>query len=77
MNRILVLLSVLLLLAITQLYAQNPARINIKGIVQDTNSTVLADATVMLLSPSDSSLVNFGNANDKGVFEFRNVKNSL
>ncbi|MDI9866794.1 TonB-dependent receptor [Flectobacillus sp. DC10W] len=75
MNRILVLLSVLLMLAITQLYAQNPTRISIKGIVQDTNSAVLADATVMLLSPSDSSLVNFGNANEKGGFEFRNVKN--
>ena len=56
--------------------AQNPLRVSIKGIVQDTSSDVLAGATVMLLQPKDSALVNFSRANDKGIFEFRNVKNA-
>ncbi len=56
--------------------AQNPTRVTIKGIVQDTNSAVMSGATAMLLQPKDSSLVNFSRANDKGAFEFRNVKNS-
>lgn len=56
--------------------AQNPTRVTIKGIVQDTNSAVMSGATAMLLQPKDSSLVNFSRANDKGAFEFRNVKNA-
>jgi Outer membrane protein beta-barrel family/Carboxypeptidase regulatory-like domain len=57
------------------IYAQNPAKITIKGVIQDTSATVMNGATVMLLTPKDSALVNFSRANDKGVFEFRNVKN--
>ena len=58
------------------IFAQNPARVTIKGIIQDTSSNVMGGATVMLLAPKDSALVNFSRANDKGVFEFKNVKNS-
>ncbi len=57
------------------IYAQNPAKITIKGVIQDTSAAVMNGATVMLLTPKDSALVNFSRANDKGVFEFRNVKN--
>ena len=57
------------------IYAQNPAKISIKGVIQDTSAAVMNGATVMLLTPKDSALVNFSRANDKGVFEFRNVKN--
>ena len=56
-------------------YAQNPNKVTIRGVVQDTASAVMNGATVMLLTPKDSALVNFSRANDKGVFEFRNVKN--
>lgn len=56
--------------------AQTPARITIRGIIQDTSSATMAGATVMLLQPKDSSLVNFSRANDKGIFEFKNVKNT-
>lgn len=56
--------------------AQNPVRVTIKGIIQDTSSNVMGGATVMLLTPKDSALVNFSRANDKGVFEFKNVKNA-
>jgi hypothetical protein len=58
------------------IFAQNPIRVTIKGIIKDTSSNVMGGATVMLLTPKDSSLVNFSRANDKGVFEFKNVKNS-
>ncbi|MEY4538564.1 MAG: hypothetical protein RLZZ306_321 [Bacteroidota bacterium] len=57
-------------------FAQNPARVTIKGIIQDTSSNVMGGATVMLLAPKDSALVNFSRASDKGVFEFKNVKNA-
>jgi hypothetical protein len=57
------------------IYAQNPVKVTIKGVIQDTSAAVMNGATVMLLAPKDSALVNFSRANDKGVFEFRNVKN--
>lgn len=57
------------------IYAQNPAKVTIKGVIQDTSAAVMNGATVMLLTPKDSALVNFSRANDKGIFEFRNVKN--
>ena len=57
-------------------FAQNPIRTTIKGIIQDTSSVGMGGATVMLLAPKDSALVNFSRANDKGVFEFKNVKNN-
>ncbi len=57
------------------IYAQNPIKVTIKGVIQDTSAAVMNGATVMLLTPKDSALVNFSRANDKGVFEFRNVKN--
>jgi hypothetical protein len=47
------------------LFAQNPARVTIRGVVQDTSAMTLTGATVMLLQPKDSSLVNFYRANDK------------
>jgi hypothetical protein len=56
--------------------AQNPARVTIKGSVQDTSGTSMPAATVMLLQPKDSALVNFTRSDEKGSFEFRNVKNT-
>ena len=61
--------------ACVTIFAQNPVRITIKGIIRDTSSTGMGGATVMLLAPKDSALVNFSRANDKGIFEFKNVKN--
>lgn len=40
-------------------FAQNPVRVTIKGIIQDTSSVGMGGATVMLLAPKDSALVNF------------------
>lgn len=64
-----------LFLFCASMYAQNPAKVTIKGVIQDTSAAIMNGATVMLLTPKDSALVNFSRANDKGVFEFRNVKN--
>ena len=55
--------------------AQNPSKITIQGNVQDTLGGELPFATVMLLNPKDSALLNFSQSNDKGVFTFKNVKN--
>jgi hypothetical protein len=54
--------------------AQNTGRFTMKGIVGDTAGVGLPEATVMLLLPKDSSLVNFGRTNKDGSFEFRNLK---
>lgn len=56
-------------------FAQNPNRVSIKGILTDTTGSDLPFATLMLLSPKDSALLNFTRSDDKGAFEFKNVKN--
>ena len=56
-------------------FAQNPSKITIQGSVQDTLGAELPFATVMLLNPKDSALLNFSQSNDKGVFTFKNMKN--
>ncbi|MDJ1494378.1 TonB-dependent receptor [Cytophagaceae bacterium DM2B3-1] len=56
--------------------AQSPTRVTIKGIIHDTAGAVLPAATVMLLQPKDSALVNFSRSDEKGSFEFKSVKNA-
>jgi hypothetical protein len=68
------LLLTMLLLGIC-LYAQNPNRVTIKGTVYDTAGQSLPFATVMLLNPKDSTLVNFTRSDENAVFEFKRVKN--
>lgn len=55
-------------------FAQNTGRFTMKGIVGDSAGVGLPEATVMLLLPKDSSLVNFGRSNKDGSFEFKNLK---
>jgi len=76
MKRLTLLSAWLLLLCGPFLSAQNPGRVTIKGIVRDTTGTDIAFATVMLLSPKDTTLVNYTRSDDKGAFSFKNVKNS-
>ena len=45
----------------------------VTGQVIDTLSNPIPSATVMLLNPRDSSLVNFGVSDARGVFEMKNV----
>jgi hypothetical protein len=58
------------------IHAQNPNKVTIKGNVQDTLGVEQPFATVMLLNPKDSALLNFTRGDDKGHFEFKNVKNT-
>ncbi|GAB3246534.1 TonB-dependent receptor [Larkinella harenae] len=69
-----ILLLLLVAVCCQTAFAQQSARITIRGSIVDTAKAVLPGATVMLLTPKDSALVNYGRTNDKGVFEFRNVK---
>jgi Outer membrane protein beta-barrel family/Carboxypeptidase regulatory-like domain len=59
-----------------QLFGQNPNKTTIRGIVIDTSGELIPLATVMLLTPQDSQLVNFTRGDEKGNFEFKNVKNT-
>lgn len=62
------------LLVVSQMvFAQ---RIIIKGQVQGPDGKPLSSATVILLNPADSSLVNFGASNNTGNFELKNVKSA-
>lgn len=48
----------------------------LKGAVQDTTGATISYATVMLLNPADSALINFTRTDEKGLFTFKNIKNS-
>ncbi|WP_420149908.1 TonB-dependent receptor domain-containing protein [Spirosoma sp.] len=69
------LLAVLCLLTAV-LYAQTPppARFTLQGRAVDTSAVPLAESTVMLLNPKDSSLVNFTRTNASGAFSLKNIK---
>lgn len=64
------------LLSFSSAYAQTPERISIKGTVIDTSGENLPFATVMLLNPKDSSLIQFKQSDDNGAFEFSKMKNA-
>lgn len=74
MKRILLFFYLVLCMFVAQSQTPQSSRIVVKGALIDTSGTPLPSATVMLLLPKDSSLVNFGRSNDKGFFEFKNVK---
>ncbi|MFN0012983.1 MAG: outer membrane beta-barrel protein [Saprospiraceae bacterium] len=76
MKKFFPVLLALLCLAPLSLLAQNPSRTTIKGIVRDTTEVPAEFATVMLLSPVDSTLVNFSRSDEQGNFAFKNVKNA-
>lgn len=48
-------------------------KITLKGRLLDDVNTALPSATLMLLNPSDSSLVNFSISNSEGFFEMKNL----
>lgn len=76
MNKRLFLSFLLIIAFIVKTNAQAPSRINISGHISDTLGADVLFATVMLLSPADSSLQNFTTSNEKGNFSFNNVKNT-
>jgi hypothetical protein len=72
LKKLLLFLALCTISGITQ--AQNTGRFSIKGTVVDTAEVKMPFATVMLLLPQDSSLVNYGRTNDDGILEFKNLK---
>ena len=66
----------LLLLSSSNLFAQSPTRVTLKGVICDTSGLTIPSATVVLLNAKDSTLLNFTQANENGAFEFKNIKNS-
>jgi hypothetical protein len=55
--------------------AQNPGKVTIKSIIRDSTNAEVPFATVMLLTPKDSTLVNFTTSDATGAFSFNNVRN--
>ncbi|WP_019990521.1 outer membrane beta-barrel protein [Rudanella lutea] len=69
------ILTGLLCLLMTGVFAQSaPARFNLLGKAVDTSAVALNGATVMLLTPKDSALVNFTRTSETGAFQFKNLK---
>ena len=72
-----ILLALALVLCIVAFSAaQSPNRLTIRGVVEDSTGEKISFATVMLLSPADSTLVNFTRSDDQGAFSFKNVPNN-
>ncbi|MGG7661732.1 TonB-dependent receptor domain-containing protein [Dyadobacter sp. BHUBP1] len=69
-----ILLLLWLCLPMLAAHAQTGGRFTLKGTVTDTSGTILPEATIMLLLPKDSSLVNFGRTAKDGSFEMKNLK---
>ncbi|NBW36629.1 MAG: TonB-dependent receptor [Cytophagia bacterium] len=73
MNVIMKRLIYLLLMVSSSAVAQ---KISLKGKLLDDTNTPLPSATVMVLNPTDSSLVNFSISNTEGFFEIKNLTRS-
>ncbi|MCS6930370.1 MAG: TonB-dependent receptor [Saprospiraceae bacterium] len=64
-------------LLIDHLSAQAPSRITLRGTIAiDTFGEPAALATVMLLNPADSTLITFTRSDERGVFAFKNLRNT-
>ncbi|MES2797086.1 MAG: carboxypeptidase regulatory-like domain-containing protein, partial [Bacteroidota bacterium] len=69
-------LLIILFITVGTIFSQTLSKINLKGTVTDTTGDKLALAYVMLLSPKDSTLINFTRADEKGIFGFSGMKNT-
>lgn len=67
---------VLLILSSYNLLGQNSPRTTIIGTVCDTSGINISYAMALLLSTKDSTLVYYTQTDEKGAFEFKNVKNN-
>lgn len=65
---------VLFLMSFFKLEAQD-ARMEIVGRVADTTGVALMESTILLLDPSDSTMISYGRADVNGNFEFNRLKN--
>jgi len=67
---------VLLILSSFNLFGQNSPRTTIQGVVCDSSGINIQYAMVLLLSTKDSALISYTQGDEKGTFEFKNVKNN-
>ncbi len=67
---------IVFLLFASSVFSQNPSKVTIQGVIADTLGEDLPFATVMLLNPKDSALINFTRSDDKAAFSFKNIKNT-
>lgn len=51
----------------------NAQKISVKGTLMDSTQSALPSATVLILNPKDSSLINFGLTDQQGAFEVKNL----
>lgn len=65
--------KILLLLFLTAPLCLLGQKFTLRGQLTDTLSSPLPSATIMLLQPADSSLVNFSVSDAKGFFEIKNL----
>ncbi len=71
------LLSLCLFFLLSQTaFSQTPSKVTIQGVVTDSLGEDLPFATIMLLNPKDSALVNFTRSDEKAAFSFKNIKNT-
>jgi hypothetical protein len=68
--------KIILILFVAVSWTATAQKFSIKGQLLDTLNNPLPSATVLLLNPKDSSLVNFGVGDAQGNFELRNVTRS-
>ncbi len=62
------------LLTLISFFTFSQQKINISGSVTDTSGVALGYTSILLLEPSDSSLVSYTLTNDRGEFSFKNVE---
>ena len=68
-----ILLVTYLLLMNLGVFAQNPTKFSLKATVLDAEQKPLENATVLLLSVKDSSLITFARTTVRGTFELKNL----
>jgi outer membrane receptor protein involved in Fe transport len=70
MKKLFTVFTLIFCFGFTQISAQ---KFSIVGVVADSVGKAMQNATVLLLSAKDSSLISFGRTSDKGVFTLKNV----
>ncbi|MDD2635782.1 MAG: outer membrane beta-barrel protein [Bacteroidales bacterium] len=63
------------LLSACLIFAQSPSNITVNGRIIDSLGETIPAATVMLLTSSDSTLINYTTSDSDGKFGFRSIKN--
>ncbi|WP_304232830.1 TonB-dependent receptor [Jiulongibacter sediminis] len=66
--------QLLLCFLLTSFFASAQNRITVSGHIEDSSGTALSYTSVLILAPSDSSLITYALTNDEGDFIFKNLE---